>query len=38
MIGRPGQVTDAFDSRGWTWGGDWNSLEDWMHFEKPASR
>jgi len=24
----------AFVSRGWTWGGDWNSLKDYQHFEK----
>lgn len=21
-------------SKGWVWGGDWNSLKDWHHFEK----
>ncbi|HAX73596.1 MAG TPA: hypothetical protein DCY20_08730, partial [Firmicutes bacterium] len=25
---------EAFVSRGWTWGGDWNSLKDYQHFEK----
>jgi len=33
---RPGMVTPdvvhAFESIGWSWGGDWNSLKDWMHF------
>lgn len=24
---------NAFKSRGWTWGGDWNSLKDYQHFE-----
>lgn len=24
----------AFTSRGWTWGGDWQSLKDYQHFEK----
>ncbi len=25
----------AFARRGWTWGGDWKSLRDYQHFEKP---
>jgi hypothetical protein len=25
-------VFDAFAEIGWTWGGNWNSLKDWMHF------
>lgn len=24
----------AFTSRGWTWGGDWDSTKDYQHFEK----
>ena len=24
----------AFTDRGWTWGGDWDSLKDYQHFEK----
>ena len=29
----PGDVvTGAFAEIGWTWGGNWNSLKDWMHF------
>lgn len=32
---RPGDACyTAFKSRGWTWGGDWRSLKDYMHFEK----
>lgn len=27
-----GDVIRAFKSRGWTWGGEWNSLKDYMHF------
>lgn len=27
-------VVDAFESRGWEWGGRWSSLKDWHHFEK----
>lgn len=25
-------VTQAFADIGWSWGGHWNSLKDWMHF------
>ena len=25
-------VFEAFAEIGWTWGGNWNSLKDWMHF------
>lgn len=27
-------VVKTFLSLGWTWGGDWKSLKDYMHFEK----
>lgn len=27
----------AFVSRGWTWGGDWKTLKDYQHFEKPLA-
>jgi hypothetical protein len=33
MLLRPGAV-DAFDRVGWTWGGDWNTLKDYQHFER----
>ena len=30
---QPGDVVvEAFADIGWTWGGEWNSLKDWMHF------
>jgi hypothetical protein len=35
---RPGMVfegdvvTEAFANMGWGWGGNWNTLKDWMHF------
>lgn len=32
-----GPVVDAFKARGWEWGGDWNSLKDYQHFEKSDS-
>jgi len=25
-------VTEAFADIGWSWGGNWNTLKDWMHF------
>lgn len=28
------QAVRAFSSRGWTWGGSWDSLKDYQHFEK----
>jgi poly-gamma-glutamate synthesis protein (capsule biosynthesis protein) len=34
MIVRPGPVTDAFDARGWTWGGDWEDTKDFHHFSR----
>jgi hypothetical protein len=40
---RPGMVvvgdvvTDAFGDIGWGWGGNWNSLKDWMHFSQSGS-
>jgi peptidoglycan L-alanyl-D-glutamate endopeptidase CwlK len=27
----------AFKARGWKWGGDWNNLKDYQHFEKLES-
>jgi D-alanyl-D-alanine carboxypeptidase len=37
---RPGMIfggdvaTEAFAAMGWGWGGDWNTLKDWMHFSR----
>lgn len=28
-------LTRLFRQLGWQWGGNWNSLKDYMHFEKP---
>lgn len=28
-------ITQLFRQLGWTWGGSWISLKDYMHFEKP---
>lgn len=27
-------VTKYLKQNGWRWGGDWNSLKDWQHFDK----
>ena len=27
-------AVDAFAAIGWAWGGDWNTLKDWMHFSQ----
>lgn len=27
-----------FAAHGFTWGGDWNSVKDYQHFEKPAAK
>ena len=35
---RDGVVVRAFKQRGWSWGGDWNSLKDYQHFEKNESQ
>ena len=32
MIRAGDVVTQAFGAIGWEWGGDWDSLTDWMHF------
>ena len=29
-----GQVVRAFDSIGWSWGGEWQSLKDYQHFSQ----
>ena len=33
-----GLVVAAFESRGWIWGGRWNILKDFHHFEKPLEQ
>ena len=30
-----GVVAEAFESRGWQWGGRYKERKDWHHFEKP---
>lgn len=30
-------VVEAFASIGWRWGGNWNSLKDWMHFSESGT-
>ena len=34
MIIQGDVVYDSFISRGWTWGGDWETVKDYQHFEK----
>ncbi|ABR47643.1 hypothetical protein Amet_1444 [Alkaliphilus metalliredigens QYMF] len=34
MITKGDACYHAFMSRGWTWGGEWNSLKDYHHFQK----
>ncbi len=38
MITKDDVVYDAFIRRGWSWGGEWSSLKDYQHFEKPIPR
>lgn len=38
VIIRPGPVTDAFDAIGWFWGGDWQDVKDFHHFQKYEHR
>ncbi len=35
IITADGICVRIFKSHGWEWGGDWNSLKDYQHFEKP---
>ena len=35
MIVKGGPCYRAFVEKGWKWGGDWKSLKDYQHFEKP---
>ena len=30
-----GRIVKEMKARGWRWGGDWNSLKDYHHFDKP---
>lgn len=34
MIGPGSSVVDAFAAIGWKWGGNWTSMDDWMHFSQ----
>lgn len=34
MVLQGGPVTEAFGAVGWTWGGDWESVTDSMHFSR----
>ena len=30
-------IVRAFKRRGWRWGGDWHSIKDYQHFDKPGA-
>ena len=32
------QLVKEFKARGWNWGGDWESLKDYQHFEKKINK
>ena len=34
MINDDSPCVHVFKKYGWTWGGDWNSVKDYQHFEK----
>lgn len=34
MIQKGDALYEAFTSRGWTWGGDWEGIKDYQHFQK----
>lgn len=34
MITKESVCYKAFKERGWTWGGEWNTLKDYQHFQK----
>ena len=34
MINENDEIVELFKSYGWTWGGDWNIIKDYQHFEK----
>ena len=35
MIRKGDWVYQTFKERGWTWGGDWRTIKDYQHFQKP---
>lgn len=37
MIRSSDVVTRAFAGIGWTWGGEWTSAKDWMHFSRSGA-
>ncbi|MCP4673077.1 MAG: M15 family metallopeptidase [Desulfobacula sp.] len=36
LIKKNGPCYKIFKKRGWIWGGDWKTLKDYQHFEKPT--
>lgn len=37
LIHADDSTVQAFESRGWEWGGYWDTPIDYQHFEKPAA-
>lgn len=35
MIHEDSPIVEIFKSRGWEWGGDWDVVKDYQHFQKP---
>ncbi len=35
---RESSAVKLFTSNGWTWGGNWQTLRDYQHFQKPLNR
>ena len=38
MIRKDGPAYKIFQKYGWTWGGDWEDIKDYHHFEKPFNK
>lgn len=36
-IAKNSNIYSLFKKKGWDWGGDWNDLQDYQHFEKRAN-
>ena len=37
VIAKGDKIIRLFKSRGWRWGGDWHSIKDYQHFDKPTT-
>ena len=36
VIGKGDYIVKLFKQSGWRWGGDWRSIKDYQHFDKPV--